>query len=187
MGEAYARLQIQDQNIPDETVLTYYNTLSNDAPAGSKDSYTEALRCIASFRESPYLTAKLEDPNADVQVARSTAKEPVGLNNIGNTCYLNSLLQFYYTINAVREVVMNINTHRMDLDGPGAIEAMERKKVGGRKIKRFEIEKAQKCKLFASFVILTDKQQSHMSYTTFLSCSEPLQRNLSNQRISSPS
>ncbi|KAJ2210882.1 ubiquitin-specific protease ubp2 [Coemansia sp. RSA 487] len=31
---------------------------------------------------------------------------PVGLNNIGNTCYLNSILQFIYSVTPIREAVM---------------------------------------------------------------------------------
>src|SRR6187402_1635618 len=92
IGDAYNRLQIGARNAPDETVLAYYQSLSNGAPSGSKDSYTDALRVIALDRQSNFLLRKLDDPNADVQA--STA-EPVGLDNIGNTCYLNSLLQYY--------------------------------------------------------------------------------------------
>jgi ubiquitin carboxyl-terminal hydrolase 25/28 len=146
VGDAYNRLQMPDRNVPDETVLAYYQSLSGGAPAGSKDSYTEALRVIALDRESNFLLRKLDDPNADVQVSRSTIDGPVGLDNIGNTCYLNSLLQFYYTIKPVREVVMNIHSHRMDLDDPKTDEDIRRKRVGGRKVARSEIIKAQKCK-----------------------------------------
>ena len=136
-----------ERNVPDETVLAYYQSLSGGAPAGSKDSYTEALRVIALDRQSNFLLRKLNDPNADVQVTRSATDEPVGLDNIGNTCYLNSLLQFYYTIKSVREVVMNIQTHRMDLNDPKTDDDIGRKRVGGRKVVRSEIIKAQKCKL----------------------------------------
>jgi ubiquitin carboxyl-terminal hydrolase 25 len=147
IGEAYNRLQMPERNVPDETVLAYYQSLSGGAPAGSKDSYTEALRVIALDRQSNFLLRKLNDPNADVQVTRSTTDGPVGLDNIGNTCYLNSLLQFYYTIKSVREVVMNIQTHRMDLNDPKTDDDIRRKRVGGRKVVRSEIIKAQKCKL----------------------------------------
>lgn len=146
ISDAYTRLQLPDRNVPDETVLAYYQSLSGGAPAGSKDSYTEALRVIALDRQSNFLLRKLDDPNADVQVSHSAADEPVGLDNIGNTCYLNSLLQFYYTVKPVKEVVMNIENYRMDLNDPKTDEDIRRKRVGGRKVVRSEVIKAQKCK-----------------------------------------
>lgn len=143
ISEAYGRLQIQDQNVPDETVLTYYQSLSGDAPAGSKDSFTEALRAIALDRSSTYLLMKLDNPDADVRAVRTTSDEPVGLENIGNTCYLNSLLQFYYTIQPVRDVVMNFESYRVDPDDQEI--STGKKRVGGRVVDRAEVVKAQKC------------------------------------------
>jgi ubiquitin carboxyl-terminal hydrolase 25 len=139
VGDAYNRLQIGSRGVPDEIVFTYYQSLSNGAPSGSKDSYTEALRVIALDRQSNFLLRKLEDPNADVQASTS---EPVGLDNIGNTCYLNSLLQYYYTINPVRGMVINFQQHRMGLND----EDIKNKRVGGRIVDKSEIIKAQKCK-----------------------------------------
>jgi ubiquitin carboxyl-terminal hydrolase 25/28 len=139
VGDAYNRLQIGSRGVPDEIVFTYYQSLSNGAPSGSKDSYTEALRVIALDRQSNFLLRKLEDPNADVQASTS---EPVGLDNIGNTCYLNSLLQYYYTINPVRDMVINFHQHRMGLND----EDIKNKRVGGRIVDKSEIIKAQKCK-----------------------------------------
>jgi ubiquitin carboxyl-terminal hydrolase 25/28 len=156
IGEAYNRLQITERNAPDETVLAYYQSLSSGAPAGSQESYAEALRVIALDRQSNLLLRKLLDPNADVQVVRSTANEPVGLDNIGNTCYLNSLLQFYYTIRTVREVVMNFDKHRMDLNDPKTDEDIKKKRVGGRKVVRSEVVKAQKCKSEYSVLDISD-------------------------------
>jgi ubiquitin carboxyl-terminal hydrolase 25/28 len=143
IGDAYQRLQIKDRNIPDETVWTYYQSLSGDAPAGSKDSYTEALRAIALDRKSSYLLAKLDNPNADVQATRTTADEPVGLENIGNTCYLNSLLQFYYTIKPLRDVVMNFEDYLVDPNDPDI--STGKKRVGSRVVHKAEVVKAQKC------------------------------------------
>jgi ubiquitin carboxyl-terminal hydrolase 25/28 len=138
VGDAYHRLQIGTRNVPDEIVFTYYQSLSNGAPSGSKDSYSEALRVIALDRQSNFLLRKLEDPNADVQAGTA---EPVGLDNIGNTCYLNSLLQYYYTIKPVRDMVINFQQHRMSLND----EDIKNKRVGGRIVDKSEIIKAQKC------------------------------------------
>ena len=144
--DAYNRLQIgtNGAGLPDETVLQYYQTLSGDAPAGSKDSYNEALRTIADDRKSAFLFAKLDNPEADVQATRTTSNEPVGLENIGNTCYLNSLLQFYYTIQPLRDVVMNFDSYRVDPNDPDINAG--KKRVGNRVVDRAEVVKAQKCK-----------------------------------------
>jgi ubiquitin carboxyl-terminal hydrolase 25/28 len=149
VSDAYKRLQIAERNVPDETVLTYYQSLSNEAPVGSKDSYTEALRAIAFDRSSTFLLMKLDNPDADVQAMRTTSAEPVGLENIGNTCYLNSLLQFYYTIQAVRDVVMNFDSYRVDPNDENISSG--KKRVGGRVVNRAEVVKAQKCMSLSSY------------------------------------
>lgn len=141
VDEAYSRLQIQHRTIPDETVFMYYKNLAPaGAAAGSKDSYTEALKIIALDRMSNYLLQKAEDPEAMVQPAPA---EPVGLDNIGNTCYLNSLLQYYYTIKPVRNMVIDFDNHRMTVSEE---EVLAKKRVGGRVVEKKEIVKAQKCK-----------------------------------------
>jgi ubiquitin carboxyl-terminal hydrolase 25/28 len=142
VGDAYKRLQIAVRHVPDETVLSYYTSLLQDAGQGSKDSYAEALRVIAIDRGSNFLLSKLDDPNAVVPSEPSTASQPVGLDNIGNTCYLNSLLQYYYTVKPVRNVVMDFQNHRMALND----EDIKKKRVGGRIVAKSEIIKAQKCK-----------------------------------------
>lgn len=40
---------------------------------------------------------------------------PAGLYNIGNTCYLNSLLQFYFSVTDLREYVMQYETRNLDI------------------------------------------------------------------------
>ncbi|KAF4637933.1 hypothetical protein G7Y89_g166 [Cudoniella acicularis] len=140
VGEAYSRLQISNRTVPDETIFAYYQSLTSDAAPGSKDSFSEALRAIATERNSNFLFTKLDDPNAIVQAGPSTADQPIGLDNIGNTCYLNSLLQYYYTVQPVRNVVMDFQNHRMSLND----EDIKKKRVGGRIVAKPEIIKAQK-------------------------------------------
>lgn len=66
---------------------------------------------------------------------------PVGLCNIGNTCYLNSLLQFYFTIKPLRDMVLNFDLYQEDLN-----EAILRtKRVGGRIVTVKEVERAKIC------------------------------------------
>jgi ubiquitin carboxyl-terminal hydrolase 25/28 len=141
IAEAYRRLQIQDQSMRDESVISYYQTLCNTAAAGSKASYTDALRTIAASRNSVLLKAYATNPDAPIPIEKGTNEDPVGLDNIGNTCYLNSLLQYYYTVKPVRNVVMNFEDYRMPLN----LADMQKKRVGGRAVSKGEVLKAQKC------------------------------------------
>ncbi|KAI1007567.1 hypothetical protein K3495_g657 [Podosphaera aphanis] len=137
INEAYDRLQISSVGISDEGVLNYFRSLTDGASESSKESYSEALRVIAVNRNSYFLLANLEGSELEVQ---THTVEPAGLDNIGNTCYLNSLLQYYYTVKPVREMIMNFDNYRMKLND----EDLKRKKVGGRQVEKAEIVKAQK-------------------------------------------
>jgi len=143
LDEAYKRLQIGSRTVPDSTVFTYYSSLSSGAAAGSRDSFTQALRVIALDRQSNFLLRKLEDPSAEVTPEQiQSPDQPIGLNNIGNTCYLNSLLQYFYTIKPLRDVVLNLDEYRLDLND----EAINARRAGGRQNTRQEIQKGQLCK-----------------------------------------
>ncbi|KKY22360.1 putative ubiquitin c-terminal hydrolase [Diplodia seriata] len=41
---------------------------------------------------------------------------PVGIENLGNTCYLNAILQFLFTIKPLREYVLSIDEHLMEIN-----------------------------------------------------------------------
>ncbi|KAI1820095.1 cysteine proteinase [Xylaria intraflava] len=55
------------------------------------------------------------------------ATTPPGLKNIGNTCYLNSLLQYFYNVKAVREMVLNYDQIQLDLND----SAVHSRRTGG--------------------------------------------------------
>jgi ubiquitin carboxyl-terminal hydrolase 25/28 len=141
VAESYRRLQITDQNCPDETVITYFRSLLSNAAPALRDNYLEAIRFIANYRNSALLKAEANNPNGPMAIEQGSADQPVGLANIGNTCYLNSLLQYYYTVKSVRDVVMNFKDYRMELTATSLLK----KRVGGRAVSRGEIIKAQKC------------------------------------------
>lgn len=49
-----------------------------------------------------------------IRVAAAQAEQvdlslPPGLDNLRNTCYLNSILQYFYTVTPVRELVLNFD------------------------------------------------------------------------------
>ena len=65
---------------------------------------------------------------------------PVGLTSRGNTCYLNSLLQYYFSIKPLRDIVLNYDQYKLDISQHGG----KKGRVGQRMISTIEIEGGQK-------------------------------------------
>ena len=138
VGEAYRLLQIPDRTVDDAAILAAYSVCASEAPE-QIETYRKALNVIAAEKDSPMISSALagDAPQSD----RVLSEWPVGLRNIGNTCYLNSLLQFYFTVMPFREMVLNIDDFKMSLDD----ESVEKKQVGSRKVSKKEIERSQLC------------------------------------------
>ncbi|KAI1316680.1 ubiquitin-specific protease ubp2 [Mortierella claussenii] len=117
---AYRDFEIADsgEGISDEVLL---GLLRASIYSGSKES----LAIIARSRNDPAIYALLhpneegalgqqeqDDPTMDLFYAQN----PVGLTNIGNTCYVNSLLQYLYTIKELRETVLNMEAYVENTD-----------------------------------------------------------------------
>lgn len=139
VADAYRLLQIPDRTADDASILAAYTICVDEAP-GQVDTYNRALGIIAKEKNSPLLSNYVS--GSTLQSDRKLSEWPVGLHNIGNTCYLNSLLQFYFTVRPYREMVLDFENYKMDLDE----ESLRHKQVGSRKVSRKEVERSQKCK-----------------------------------------
>ncbi|KMU81934.1 hypothetical protein CISG_09402 [Coccidioides immitis RMSCC 3703] len=139
IGEAYRLFQISDRTVDDDSILAAFQVFATEDPA-QIETYRKALKVISDETQSLLLKKALGE---DLTPDNFDLKEwPVGLRNIGNTCYLNSLLQFYFTVTPFRNMIFHFEKQKMELDD----ESLRRKKVGSRTVSRSEVERAQKCR-----------------------------------------
>lgn len=97
-----------------ELVLMALSTISSARPDDdpNRSAFEGVLAELRSSRDSHFIAA-----SAGLAGAPSSALEgahgavdldlPVGLANLRNTCYLNSILQYFYSVNAVRNLAVN--------------------------------------------------------------------------------
>ncbi|KAI1636139.1 hypothetical protein F4809DRAFT_409250 [Biscogniauxia mediterranea] len=73
--------------------------------------------------------AKLSNDNQDqpIRATGASLNTPPGLKNIGNTCYLNSLLQYFYNVKVVRDLVLNADQYCLELNE----ETVKARRTGG--------------------------------------------------------
>lgn len=137
-NQAYNRFGIDDRSIEDQMVLSAFELLYQEAPS-QLDDLRSALRAIAKDRESKFLSNFLDSGMTTAQYP--LGEWPVGLANIGNTCYLNSLLQFYFTMKPLRDLVLNFDDYKLDLETASSMK----RTVGSRNVSRREVQRAQRC------------------------------------------
>ncbi|KAG6840763.1 hypothetical protein C0991_004548 [Blastosporella zonata] len=143
--KAYDTLEVPKE-VDEAMLITVYNMRMDESPS-QFEKMKEAMSVIAEVRDSQRLRQFLElgrDPGEIVEPTRPDL--PRGLNQLGNTCYLNSLLQYFYTIKDLREAV--IPMLKLDLksveDEKFTDDDLKRHRVGGRLVTRREIVRSKK-------------------------------------------
>ncbi|KAJ5640591.1 hypothetical protein N7528_000216 [Penicillium herquei] len=135
IDDAYRMLQIPNRTVDEDAVVAAY-TICIDENPGQLDVYGRALGVIAKEMDSTVLKSMA---GISTNAGHNAAEWPVGLTNIGNTCYLNSLLQFYFTIKPFRDLVGNIDKYQMDVTSEASVVA---KKVGSRLVTVKEVNRS---------------------------------------------
>ncbi|KAL8693998.1 MAG: hypothetical protein Q9218_001297 [Villophora microphyllina] len=156
--QAYNRFGIDDWTVEDSLVLSAFELLYQEAPS-QVDDLRSALRAIARDRNSRLLQNFLDSGMTTAEYP--LGEWPVGLANIGNTCYLNSLLQFYFTMKPLRDLVLNFDHYKLALD----TASLMNRTVGSRRVSRQEVQRAQRFvyELQSLFQHMIDSPQAHVT------------------------
>lgn len=140
--EALSMIQV-NENANDELILKIFqqkwehesllaaDQLLNLKAALSKICMETNSKLIANFIETGLI-----DPNC-----LPPENWPTGLNNIGNTCYLNSLLQYYFAIAPVREYICQYRNTFKDFEDIENNSILIRR-IGGRQVSATEVERS---------------------------------------------
>lgn len=139
---AYSTLGVSKE-MDENTLITVFD-LRMEEQANQVDKLREALSVIAQATESQRLKVFLDtgrDPGDVVVLTRPDM--PRGLHQLGNTCYLNSLLQYFYTIRDLRETVASLSA--IAKKSPDVLDDdLDTHRVGGRLVTRREIARSRR-------------------------------------------
>lgn len=135
-------------DMDDSTVLAIFDLYVADAPA-RRDALRHALRAIAEHRNSEYLRHFLRTGEKDASVAETWQQLPsndipTGIDNIGNTCYLNSVLQYFFSITEVRNRVLQAASTLNDPLHADQISFDTERRVGGQRITARELQRSKR-------------------------------------------
>lgn len=138
--DALSFLQV-NENVGDDTILEIFQHRWHKEPVFDPDQFLNlksALSKIGFERNSKLISHFIDTGIVDASCI-PVENWPTGLNNIGNTCYLNSLLQYYFSISSLRQYVLDYrNTVQHFLDN----QDYASRRIGGREITGAEVERS---------------------------------------------
>ncbi|KAK6462790.1 hypothetical protein DFJ63DRAFT_323056 [Scheffersomyces coipomensis] len=134
------------------------------------------LKLIAENKKSEILFSFLKNGKIDPTLLPAE-NWPAGLDNIGNTCYLNSLLQYYFCIKPLRDLILEFDEDLINLD-----DLNDKRKIGGRKVEDLEIKRSNQfiyhLRYLFDEMIHTQKRcvqpTKELAYLSFLALSQPV-------------
>ncbi|USP73273.1 hypothetical protein yc1106_00547 [Curvularia clavata] len=141
LGDAYAHFQVSDRSVAlDPAVL---DSLLSTYELGTNER-ARMEKAHALIQQDQTQRFGNRPANSPMPIVRRNNYPldswPVGLRNIGNTCYLNSVLQFLFTIQPLRDLILNCDMHLQD----PSPEALKDKKVGRMAVTPERVLTAQK-------------------------------------------
>lgn len=136
VSEAYALLGAQASTNEFEVISLFQSKLSQSSSGDDVDirKLREAFRVIAENKKSEILFSFLKQGKIDSSLL-PPENWPTGLDNIGNTCYLNSLLQYYFCIKPLRQAILDFQQDVQSFK-------QKRRKIGGRYVEESELNKS---------------------------------------------
>lgn len=148
VDQAYTMLDANPE-LDDATILAVFDLYVADAPA-RRDVLRYALRAIAESRKSEYLRHFLRTGEKDASTGEGwqqlpSADVPAGIDNIGNTCYLNSVLQYFFSITEIRtRVLQAAATVQAGSTDESQLQSDTERRVGGQRITLRELQRSQR-------------------------------------------
>lgn len=173
ISKAYDLLGISSKANETEIINAFQNK-------SIQETDVRLLRCayllIAELKKSEILFSFAKTGKIDTSLLPAE-NWPAGLDNIGNTCYLNSLLQYYFCIKPLRDLILTFNEKDHKLE-----DYSEERKVGGRKVEKSEVQRSsqfiyQLCRLFEEMIYSNQRcvePNKELAYLSFLPLSQPV-------------
>ncbi|KAK4698414.1 hypothetical protein P7C70_g7862, partial [Phenoliferia sp. Uapishka_3] len=142
IDEAYEVLEMKVGDDP-ELLIAAYETKITESPEQA-ETMREALANVGAHLRN----AKINDvvksftmlPGELCEaIPWNSLDRPVGLTNIANTCYLNSILQYLFTVRELRETILTYSG-----DFAAVTRNDELPRVGGRLVTKAEVERSRR-------------------------------------------